>query len=58
MADLILTDRIGAANVITINRPDARNSVNPETAALLKAAFEAGEAEDAVAVHILTGGGW
>lgn len=55
MADLVLNDRIGAANVITINRPDARNAVNPETAALLKAAFEAGEADDGVAVHILTG---
>ncbi len=55
MADLVLNERIGAANVITINRPQARNSVNPETAALLKAAFEAGEADDAVAVHILTG---
>ncbi len=55
MSDLVLIERIGAANVITINRPDARNAVNPETAALLKAAFEAGEADDAVAVHILTG---
>ena len=55
MTDLILTERIGAANVITINRPGARNAVNPETAALLKAAFEAGEAGDEVAVHILTG---
>ena len=55
MSELVLNDRIGAANVITINRPDARNSVNPETAALLKAAFEAGEADEAVAVHILTG---
>lgn len=55
MTDLVLNERIGAANVITINRPEARNSVNPQTAALLKAAFEAGEADDAVAVHILTG---
>ena len=55
MSELVLNDRVGAANVITINRPDARNSANPETAALLKAAFEAGEADEAVAVHILTG---
>ena len=55
MTDLVLNERIGAANVITINSPEARNSVNPQTATLLKAAFEAGEADDAVAVHILTG---
>lgn len=55
MAELILHQRIGAANVITINRPEARNAVNPETASLLKAAFETGEADEAVAVHILTG---
>lgn len=55
MTDLILTERIGQTNVITINRPEARNAVNPETAALLKAAFEAGEADPAIAVHILTG---
>ncbi|MEL6861423.1 MAG: crotonase/enoyl-CoA hydratase family protein [Pseudomonadota bacterium] len=55
MRELVLNERIGAANVITINRPEARNSVNPETAALLKAAFEGGEADEAVAVHILTG---
>lgn len=55
MADLVLTERRGAAHVITINRPDARNAVNPETAEQLKAAFEAGEADDRVLVHILTG---
>lgn len=55
MADLVLTERRGAAQVITINRPDARNAVNPATAEQLKAAFEDGEADDAVAVHILTG---
>ncbi len=55
MADSILIERVGAAQVITINRPQARNAVNPETAALLRAAFEAGEADDSVLVHILTG---
>lgn len=55
MSDLILVERQGPAQIITINRPDARNSVSPETAAALKAAFEAGEADDDVSVHILTG---
>lgn len=55
MDPLILVERRGAAQIITINRPYARNAVNPETAAQLRAAFEAGEADDEVAVHILTG---
>ena len=55
MSDMVIVDRVGPAQVITINRPYARNSVNPETAALLKSAFEQGEADDTIAVHILTG---
>lgn len=55
MRDLVLTERRGSAQVTMINRPHARNAVNPETAEQLKAAFEDGEADDAVAVHILTG---
>lgn len=55
MSDLILVDRQGPAQIITINRPYARNAVNPETAARLKEAFEQGEQDDGVAVHILTG---
>ncbi len=57
MRDVVLTKRYGAAWVITLNRPEVRNAVNPQTAAALKAAFEAGEADDAVRVHILTGSG-
>ncbi|MEM6627265.1 MAG: crotonase/enoyl-CoA hydratase family protein [Pseudomonadota bacterium] len=55
MSEQILVERRGAAQIVTINRPHARNAVDPETAAQLKAAFEAGEADDAVSVHILTG---
>ena len=55
MADLIRVDRQGPVQIITINRPEARNAVNPETAAQLRAAFESGEADDDVLVHILTG---
>ncbi len=55
MADLVRVDRQGPVQIITINRPDARNAVNPETAAQLRAAFESGEADDDVLVHILTG---
>ena len=51
----VTTRREGATNIITINRAAARNAVDPETAEALEAAFLAGEADDAVAVHILTG---
>lgn len=55
MSELVLVERVGPAQVITINRPHARNAVNPETATLLREAFENGEAEADVKVHILTG---
>ena len=55
MSDTVQVERRGAAQIITINRPDVRNAVDPDTAAALKAAFLDGEADDYVAVHILTG---
>ncbi|MEO1659436.1 MAG: crotonase/enoyl-CoA hydratase family protein [Pseudomonadota bacterium] len=57
MSELVKVEKAGAAQVITINRPEARNAVNPETATLLLSAFEAGEADPDIAVHILTGAG-
>ena len=57
MPDKVIIERQGATQVITINREDARNAVDPETAAALKAGFEQGEADAAVKVHILTGAG-
>lgn len=55
MSDLVLVEKLGPVQVITINRPHARNAVDPETAKQLRAAFETGEADDEVLVHILTG---
>lgn len=55
MSDLVLIDRHGPVQVITINRPQARNAVNPEAAGLLQAAFESGEKDDRILIHILTG---
>ena len=55
MSETVLVEQRGAAQVITINRPQARNAVDPETAGALKAAFLDGEANDEIAVHILTG---
>lgn len=51
----VLVEKIGPVQIITINRPEARNAVDPETASALRAAFEAGEADDDIGVHILTG---
>ncbi len=55
MGETVGVETQGSAQIITINRPHARNAVDPETAAALKAAFLDGEADPDVAVHILTG---
>ncbi len=55
MTDSIFSVVTGATNIVTINRPQARNAIDPEAAGALKAAFVAGEADDAVKVHVLTG---
>src|ERR1700691_2895542 len=43
--------------IVTINRPGARNAVDQPTAALLADAFRRFDADDALAVAILTGAG-
>lgn len=45
----------GNIAVITIDRPEVRNAVDGETAGLLYAAFQRFDADDALAVAILTG---
>lgn len=45
----------GPVRVIAIDRPHARNAVDPDTARALRAAFEAAMADDAVAAIVLTG---
>ncbi len=47
----------GHIAVITLNRPDARNAVNPEVGARLYEAWHAARDDDAVRVVILTGTG-
>ena len=47
----------GQIAVITLNRPEARNAVNPEVAARLADAWRAVRDDDAVRVAILTGTG-
>lgn len=50
-------ERDGHVTVITINRPEARNALDPEHDAALGAAVAAFEADDAVRVAVLTGAG-
>ena len=49
------TERDGPVLTVTIDRPGARNAVDAPTADLLAAAFRAFDADDDVAVAILTG---
>lgn len=53
----VLTERDGPVAIVTIHRPQARNAVNPETAALLFAAFAEAERDDSVLATVLTGAG-
>jgi enoyl-CoA hydratase/carnithine racemase len=57
MAGELRYERIGAAAVLTIDRPERRNAVDRPTADLLVDAFAAFEADDALSVAVLTGAG-
>jgi enoyl-CoA hydratase len=50
-------EREGPVAIVTIDRPERRNAVDPPTADLLIAAFERFAAEDDASVAILTGAG-
>ena len=53
----VLTERRGRTFVVTINRPEARNCVDGETAGLLFEAVEEYKRDDGLDVLILTGAG-
>jgi enoyl-CoA hydratase len=50
-------ERTGAAAVVTIERPERRNAVDPETADELLAAYRTFESDDDARVMVLTGAG-
>ena len=54
---LILTSRHNAVLTVTINRPEARNAVDGPTAEALRCAFMDFEADEDLAVAVLTGAG-
>jgi enoyl-CoA hydratase len=58
--NVLLVDRVGAGQeiaVLTMNRPEARNALNPELREAMSEAFKAADADPAVRVIILTGAG-
>lgn len=54
---VVLTEKRDKVTLITLNRPDARNSVNLELAQALAAALEALDGDADVSVGVLTGAG-
>jgi enoyl-CoA hydratase len=57
MADEVLRERRGHVEVLTINRPEARNAINRATAVALGEALDDCEANDDVWVVVLTAAG-
>ena len=57
MADEVLRERRGHVEILTINRPEARNAINRATAVALGDALDACERDDDVWVVVLTGAG-
>ncbi len=51
----ISVEKDGPVTIVTLNRPEVRNAVDPETAELLKTAFKAFEADEEAAAAVLTG---
>ena len=57
MREQVRYERVGAAAVLTIDRPERRNAVDGATATLLRRGFDEFEADDGARVLVLTGAG-
>lgn len=57
MSGTVLTERTGGVLVITINRPEARNAINTETAIAIAAALDELDARDDLVAGVITGAG-
>ncbi|MFI6465894.1 enoyl-CoA hydratase-related protein [Streptomyces sp. NPDC050528] len=57
MSDLVLTERIGAVLVATLNRPEVRNALNPELIDELSTVLREADTDPAVRAIVLTGAG-
>ena len=51
----VLVETRGRVRIVTINRPEVRNAVDPQTAGALRAAFLAFADDEAVDVAVFTG---
>lgn len=57
MSDLVLTERVGKVLVATMNRPEARNALDPGLMDRLSAVLRAADADPEVRAIVLTGAG-
>ena len=57
MAEEVLIERRGHVEILTINRPEARNAINRATALALDAALDTADGDDDVWVIVLTASG-
>lgn len=57
MSDLVLTERVGAVLVATMNRPESRNALNPELIDELSIVLREANTDPAVRAIVLTGAG-
>ncbi|HEX6229559.1 MAG TPA: crotonase/enoyl-CoA hydratase family protein [Solirubrobacterales bacterium] len=57
MGESLHYERVGAASLLTIDRPERRNAVNRATAELFREGLRAFEADDEARVLVLTGAG-
>jgi enoyl-CoA hydratase len=57
MSDLVLTERVGAVLVATLNRPEARNALNPELIDELSTVLREADTDPAIRAIVLTGAG-
>jgi enoyl-CoA hydratase/carnithine racemase len=57
LGDTVRLERDGHVAVVTIDRPEQRNAIDPETSRALNAAFTAVERDDEAWVAVLTGSG-
>src|ERR1700704_3340656 len=56
-AEAVITERRGSVLLITLNRPEVRNSVNAALAAGVAGALDELDADDGLSVGVLTGAG-
>ena len=57
MSDVLLRERRGAVEILTLNRPEKRNALNRELLDAMAAAFAELETDDDVRVIVITGAG-